>query len=121
MNSPNDNPFETIESAHGFVKLLAKAVRETKGALEADVERESWSDKSRRLDAFRIVLYSLGKLEAHMYQSSRILNDLRTLRRLLLAEREIKKNARPSKQRSLTDENVSAESIETHLIPNHLH
>jgi len=56
MNSHNENPFEAIESAHEFVKLLAKVVRETKGALEADVERESASGKSRRLDAFRIAL-----------------------------------------------------------------
>jgi hypothetical protein len=91
MNSHNENPFETIESAHEFVKLLARAVREAKRELEANVERESASDKSRRLDAFRIALYSLGRLETHMHQSSRILNDLRILRRLLLAEREIKR------------------------------
>jgi hypothetical protein len=68
-----------------------------------------------------MALYSLGKLEAHMHQSSRILNDLRTLRRLLLAEREVKKKTNSSKLRSVTDEKASTEIIETHLIPDPLY
>jgi hypothetical protein len=68
--------------------LLAKAVREAKQELEALVEREPASEVSRRMDALRISLYSVSKLEIHMHHSSRILNDLRTLRRLMLAERE---------------------------------
>jgi hypothetical protein len=87
LTSGNDNPFSTIESAQEFVKLLTKAVDEAKGELEAQVDKEPGSDPSRRLDALRIAIYSLGKLKAHMHHSGRILNDLRTLRRLLLAER----------------------------------
>src|ERR1700740_1471574 len=78
MKSQNDNPFGTIESAHDFVKLLTKAVCEAKRELEVSVERETVADVSRRLDALRIALYSLEKLETHMHQSSRILNDLRS-------------------------------------------
>ena len=58
---------------------------EAKQELEGDVEREA--SASRRKDALRIALYNVAKLELHMNQSRRILNDLRTLRRLLFEER----------------------------------
>jgi hypothetical protein len=81
------SPFDSIESAHEFVALLAETVREAKRDVEADVQRESASESPRRLDALRTTLYSMEKLEAHMNQSRRILNDLRSLRRLLFDER----------------------------------
>ena len=79
--------FETLESAYDFVALLGETVAEAKRELEGDVQRESASDHSRRLDALRVALYSLDKLELHVNRSQRILNDLRTLRRLLFEER----------------------------------
>jgi hypothetical protein len=82
-----EDQFETLESAHDFVALLAETVAEAKRELERDVQRESAANVSRRLDALRIALYSLGKLELHVSRSRRILNDLRTLRRLLFEER----------------------------------
>jgi len=87
MNSQLGTPFDSIESAHTFVALLAKAVAESRQDVEADVQREAGSQAPRRLDALRITLYNLKKLEVHMNQSRRILNDLRSLRRLLLDER----------------------------------
>jgi hypothetical protein len=77
--------FETLESAHSFVALLAETVAEAKHELEGDVDRESAA--SRRRDALRVALYNLAKLELHVNRSKRILNDLRTLRRLLFEER----------------------------------
>jgi len=82
MNAEIKDQFETLESAHDFVALLATTVAEAK---RGDVERESAA--SRHRDALRIALYNLGKLELHVNQSRRILNDLRTLRRLLFEER----------------------------------
>jgi hypothetical protein len=41
------------------------------------------------LDALRIALDNLEKLELHVNRSSRILNDLRSLRRLLFEERDV--------------------------------
>ena len=79
--------FETLESAYDFVALLGETVAEAKRELEGDVQRESASDHSRRLDALRLALYSVYKLELHLNRSQRILNDLRTLQRLLLEER----------------------------------
>ncbi len=81
------NPFESIESAHDFVTLLAQAIGEARQEIEADVEREKKSAQSRRLDALRMASYQLALLEQHIKRSGRILNDLRSVRRLLLDER----------------------------------
>jgi len=87
MTGGTGSPFDSIESAYDFVSLLAETVVESKRELQADVRRESMSISSRRLDALRVALYNLEKLELHMKISKRILNDLRTLRRLLFEER----------------------------------
>ena len=58
--------FETLESAYDFVALLGETVAEAKRELEGDVQRESASDQSRRLDALRVALYSVDKLEFHV-------------------------------------------------------
>jgi hypothetical protein len=94
MKSQTDNPFGTIESAHDFMTLLAAAISEAKAELQMDVDRESASaDVPRRIDALRIALYNMEKLELHLNRSSRILNDLRTLRRLLFEERVVTSRA----------------------------
>lgn len=94
MQSHSDDPFGTIESAHDFMMLLAAAVSQAQAELQEDLDRESASaDLSRRVDALRIALYNVEKLEVHLNSSSRILNDLRTLRRLLFEERAV--TARP--------------------------
>jgi hypothetical protein len=90
MKSQTNDPFGTLESAHDFVTLLAATVAQSKEELQADVKRESGNaDLSRRIDALRMALYSVEKLEVHLHRSSRILNDLRTLRRLLFEERAV--------------------------------
>jgi hypothetical protein len=43
----------------------------------------------RRKEALLLVSYNLAKLNLHITTSRRILNDLRSLRRLLLAERGV--------------------------------
>jgi hypothetical protein len=88
MKSQAENPFETIESAHHFLTLLSEAVEEARREVESDLQRESEPDVRRRVDALRLAVYNLEKLEMHMNRSSRILNDLRTLRRLLFEERK---------------------------------
>jgi hypothetical protein len=87
MNHDAGSPFDSIESAHQFVALLAETVAQAKRDVEADVQRESTSQSPRRLDALRTAMYSMEKLEQHMNKSRRILNDLRSLRRLLFEER----------------------------------
>jgi hypothetical protein len=86
-----EEKFETLESAHDFVVLLSDTVAEAKRDLACDLQRESTN--SRRLDALRLAAYNLDKLELHLNRSRRILNDLRTLRRLLFEERGTKGKA----------------------------
>jgi len=86
--------FDTIESAQEFLGLLREAVEESKQTTQSDIELE----EGRNLDALRLVLYKLEKLEQHLKASGRLLNDLRTLRRLLLEER----TALPKKDQALT-------------------
>jgi hypothetical protein len=94
MKSQTADPFGTIESAHDFMTLLAAAISEARAELQMDVYRESArADVSRRVDALRIALYNVEKLELHLNRSGRILNDLRTLRRLLFEERAVTNRA----------------------------
>ena len=89
MNPASGSPFENIEDAHEFMTLLAQTVFETKLEIEADVARESSSNYPRRTEALKLAQYTLTRLEFHMNRSRRILNDLRTLRRLLFEERTL--------------------------------
>ena len=84
-----ETPFDNIENAHDFLTLLVQTVFETKLEIEADLQRESNSNFPRRVEALKLVLYTLIKLEFHMQRSGRVLNDLRTLRRLLFEERTV--------------------------------
>ena len=97
MERQSEQPFESIESAYDFFRLLSDAVAEAKQDIDqqvqGQVQRESGSQPSRRLDALRVVYYSVAKLEFHIHCSRRLLNDLRSLRRLLFEERAASKQA----------------------------
>jgi len=79
--------FDSIESAHAFITLLIQVVVETKCNLEADIQRETGGNFPRRLKALQIIEHKLRTLECHLENLGRILNDLRSLRRLLLEKR----------------------------------
>lgn len=87
MNTKSTVPFDTIESAQEYLGLLAQALLESQEAIQADVRAQAPSASPRRLDALKMILYNLEKLSGHMKRSHLILNDLRTLRRLLHQER----------------------------------
>jgi hypothetical protein len=87
MNHAPGSPFDSIESAYDFVSLFSDSVAAAKRDIESDMQRELKSDAPRRLDALRLAAYNLEKLELHLNKSRRILNDLRSLRRLLFEER----------------------------------
>jgi hypothetical protein len=84
VDDQQETPFENIESAQQFVELLCDAIDEARREVEAEVGRPQ---PERRLQALQLVGYNLAKLSIHMGTSRRILNDLRTLRRLLYQER----------------------------------
>jgi hypothetical protein len=81
-------PFDTIESAQDYIDLLLEAIEETRRDVSADIKMSTGPGSERRADALKLVALNLNKLESHITKSRRILNDLRTLRRLLLEERK---------------------------------
>ncbi len=86
MNPLPQNPFDSVENAHQYVRLLVEAIVEAKSEIAADLDAAQ-SQPERRVQALRLVQFKLDKLEKHLESSSRLLNDLRTLRRLLFDER----------------------------------
>jgi len=89
MNKRIETPFESIENAQKYIKLLGETVTENVGDIDSEIIAATESGLDRRLQALRIVYYKLQKLEQQLHACSRSLNDLRSLRRLLLEEREI--------------------------------
>ena len=87
-NYKPENPFGTIESAQEYMRLLSDALREAKEDLEADVNADAPPKPSRQVEALRVALFSLNKLDRHLQIVLRGLNDLRSLRRLMWHERE---------------------------------
>jgi hypothetical protein len=79
--------FDSIESAQEFVDLLAQAVEEARQEIQTQIDELPAGGSERRLQALRLVAFKLDSLSANMSGSRRLLNDLRTLRRLLLEER----------------------------------
>lgn len=88
MAEQPNNPFDSLESAHEYVCLLQEALEEARQAIETDTEIAGAEGADRRVQALRVVSYKLSSLAAHMHASRRLLNDLRTLRRMLLGERQ---------------------------------
>ena len=88
MGYTPETPFDSIEGSHEYVALLAEAVGEARCEVEAEIAAAERDHADRRKQALLLVSYNLAKLHLHITSSRRILNDLRTLRRLLLAERD---------------------------------
>ena len=88
MGYAPETPFDNIESAQQFVELLGEAIEEARREVDADM---ATAQPERRLQALQLVSFKLSKLSGHVLASHRILNDLRTLRRLLLSERALEK------------------------------
>jgi hypothetical protein len=81
------SPFESIENAQEYLVLLAEEVLESRQAIQADLDSQQGSEATRHMEALRLILYNLERLGQHLKISRRLLNDLRTLRRLLHQER----------------------------------
>ena len=89
MNPAPVTPFESLESAHEYVSLLREAVDDAYGSIvQATVTAQQSKGAERRVDALQVVDLKLNQLRQHVLASLLLLNDLRTLRRLLLGERE---------------------------------
>jgi hypothetical protein len=85
-------PFDSIESSLEYIGLLREVIEKTRKEVQANAAElgagTGGESAARGLEALRLVLYKLERLDKHMEGVHRNLNDLRTLRRLLLRERE---------------------------------
>ncbi len=89
MSRHSETPFDNIESSYEYVSLLAEAVDEALAEVEADVSLATTESAQRRREALQLVHFKLAKLSSNLASSRLLLNDLRTLRRLLLDERNM--------------------------------
>ena len=80
-------PFDRIEGTLEYTGLLRETIQTTKIEVQRDVVHAQSERAERRLQALQLVTYKLERLGRHIDSSHRLLNDLRTLRRLLLGER----------------------------------
>jgi hypothetical protein len=89
MSYSLETPFDSIESAEQFVELLIEAINESRLDVDADIALSESNRSERSKKALQLVSANLAKLSQAMTTSRRILNHLRTLRRLLLQERQL--------------------------------
>lgn len=87
MPDQRGTPFDSVEGAHEYLRLLLDAIVEARAEIEDDIRSAENSKFPRRVEALRLVHFKLEKLEQNITNGRRVLNDLRTLRRLLLDER----------------------------------
>ena len=87
MTDRIETPFDSIENAQLYIRLLAKAVTEAKCDIGEEIVLTTERASQRRLQALRVVEYNLEKLQRYLSASSRTLSALRSLRRLLHGER----------------------------------
>ncbi len=82
----DETPFSSIEGGQEYLAMFSAAVDEAKQEA-LDMVAEQNADTPRWTEAVQLVKYKLEKLDHHIKVSRRLLNDLRTMRRLLLQER----------------------------------
>ncbi len=88
MSADLSRPFESIESAHEFIVLLEESIAEAVRDVEAHLAEAKTDGDERRAHALNLAIYKMSQLATHTHKSRRLLNDLRTVRRLLFHERE---------------------------------
>ena len=89
MSYRPETPFDNIESAEQFVELLIEAIKESSRDVDADIALAEGNRSGRSKKILQLVSANLAKLSQYMTTSRRILNHLRTFRRLLLQEQRL--------------------------------
>ena len=87
MSDQIEQPFDSIESAHEFMNVLAVTALDVMKDLSRDRELAFRAGDQRRAQAIDLAIYKLKMLGCYVHKSKRTLNDLRTIRRLILNER----------------------------------
>jgi len=86
MSQQLRTPFESLESAQEYMRLLAEELECILQEVDNDRGEAEKFGQSRRLDALHLVCYKLQRFSQHVDASRRILNDLRLLRRLFVRD-----------------------------------
>jgi hypothetical protein len=82
-----EQPFDSIESAYDFMNVLAETVLASIQDLHREHEIAIREGQDRRARAIELAIYKCKTLNCCVYKSRRSLNDLRSIRRLILNER----------------------------------
>jgi len=85
--------FDSIESAQDFMKVLADTILDSMKDLNRDQQAALHDGRERHVQAINLAIFKLKTLSCHVHKSRIILNDLRTVRRLILNERQPKERA----------------------------
>ncbi|HLK65170.1 MAG TPA: hypothetical protein VKU19_17135 [Bryobacteraceae bacterium] len=87
--SPNEieQPFDSIESAQDYLNVLADTILDEMTSLKRDYDLAVRQGEERRGRALELAMFKLKTLGCNLQKCRRALNDLRTLRRLILNER----------------------------------
>ena len=86
-DGPTEQPFDSIESAIDFMNVLAETILDATKDLHRDHKSAIEEGLERRVQAIELAQFKLKNLNCYVFKSRRALNDLRTIRRLLLNER----------------------------------
>lgn len=80
-------PFESIEDTQEFIALLCEAIDDAAREIESETVLAQAEKLPRRIEALNLAAFKLAQLKVHVSKSRRIVNDLRTIRRLMISER----------------------------------
>ncbi len=87
MSPEPARPFDSIEGTHEFIALLEESIGEAVLEVKDYIQTARTERDPRRAEALTLANYKMSQLLSHIHKSRRILNDLRTIRRLLFQER----------------------------------
>jgi hypothetical protein len=82
-----EQSFDSIESAYEFMNVLAETIEEVMEDLRRDREIAVQEGQDRRARAIELAIFKTKMLNGYVTKGRRTLNDLRTIRRLILNER----------------------------------
>jgi hypothetical protein len=82
-----EQPFDSIESAYEFMNVLAETILLNMSDLRDHHKLAVQDGQDRRAKAIELALFKAKILSCYVHKSRRTLNDLRTIRRLILNER----------------------------------
>jgi hypothetical protein len=105
-----ETPFDSVEGAHEYVGLLLEALREARSEVEQDLASAREDGAKRRVEALQIVSWKLERLDTHLTSSRHLLNDLRRLRDLLVAERPTRE--RPARAEELRTADAELRTVD---------